>query len=703
MGRWAWGTTYGSTNVGALIGGSTTSTPTALNNSDQVVGYYYTTASNGKTSIPFVYTPGTGGTVGTVVNVPGNYTAFTSKATGINDAGLVVGYNSSSAGAMDSFIYNANTQAFTVVPAGSNYSVQLTGVNASGIASGGLQATSYPTAISYNTVTNTTTDVGTPFSGPPGSYGTARNYAYAINNSGQIAGWGVNANAGGSTSVPFIATPVAGGGYTYLDLSAAITASDPNFAGTTPGGYTLAIDAQGNVAGSYYGGAIRPYGNSGGAFIYNKQSGTAVTLVDSSTTNVTYALNGLADVNGVPVAVGTQGADFTPGTTAIEYVNGNIVSLANAVPGYTITSASAVNGNGDVVVIGTPTAGGNATAFLLQATLDTWNNAGGTGDGATWDTTQQNWHNNSSGVATFSSANADNVLFSDANNGHYAVTLNSTVTPFAITFNNSAGNYVVSGTGTIGGGGGFVKTGTGSVTLNVASTYTGPTAVNQGKLTVNGSTAAVSAVTVASGATLSGTGTVAGTVAVAGTITGGSGATTSDTAGKLTTGAEAWNTGGSYVAKVTTLGTLAPTGNVNDTLVMSGLTVSSGFTVSLLATSGQSPKFTVGNAMLTSTPLPGSYVVLASDSESPGSNPFVSLATLQSLNLTLVDTGVLTAGGVGSVQLATIADTSGTGYDLIAEDVLAAAPEPTSLTLLAAAAPSLLARRRRRQAGRYHD
>jgi autotransporter-associated beta strand protein len=118
----------------------------------------------------------------------------------------------------------------------------------------------------------------------------------------------------------------------------------------------------------------------------------------------------------------------------------------------------------------------------------TWNNAGAASptNGTSWDLTNNNWN---SGFAETTYSDGSNVTFSDANNGHYAVTLTATVNPASITVNNSSGNYVFSGSGGIASGGSLTKLGTGTLTINTANSFTGGTTIDQGTLIANTSTA----------------------------------------------------------------------------------------------------------------------------------------------------------------------------------------------------------------------
>jgi autotransporter-associated beta strand protein len=143
--------------------------------------------------------------------------------------------------------------------------------------------------------------------------------------------------------------------------------------------------------------------------------------------------------------------------------------------------------------------GDNAPATIVGPV--TWNNAGGVGDGLTWDTTNQNW--NSAGSPTYYSDGAD-VTFNDANSGHYNVTLNSIVSPNSVTVNNSSSNYTITGAGSIAGAA-TTLTKLGSDVLTLANTgvntYGGGTTVSAGTLLIDaaGALPAASNVTITGG------------------------------------------------------------------------------------------------------------------------------------------------------------------------------------------------------------
>jgi autotransporter-associated beta strand protein len=111
-----------------------------------------------------------------------------------------------------------------------------------------------------------------------------------------------------------------------------------------------------------------------------------------------------------------------------------------------------------------------------------WNNAGGDN---LWNTGSSNWNNGSSNT-TYS--DGSQVTFNDNNPSNtslnYNVTLNAAVSPASVTVNNSNGNYVVSGTGSIAGTTALSKSGTGNLTLDTVNTYTGGTNVSAGTLVV---------------------------------------------------------------------------------------------------------------------------------------------------------------------------------------------------------------------------
>jgi autotransporter-associated beta strand protein len=108
-----------------------------------------------------------------------------------------------------------------------------------------------------------------------------------------------------------------------------------------------------------------------------------------------------------------------------------------------------------------------------------------------------NW-TNSSGNTKYT--DAAQVVFDDsAGAANLAVTLNQTVRPNSVTFNNAAFNYTLSGTGAITGQGSLSKSGAGTTTISCNLTYTGTTTVSAGKLSLSTNLTSSPSVTVSGG------------------------------------------------------------------------------------------------------------------------------------------------------------------------------------------------------------
>ncbi len=446
----------------------------ALNDNNQVTGYYYDHVGNGHYEQPFLYNFSTN----TFSVLPGFSTTTNYVPAGINNSGLIVGSDTTT---NNGFVDNAGSITEVAPLAGST--LTFSGVNSNGIAVGTstTSTTGVTRAVTYNSTSRTLTDVGTGFSGPA-SAGYS-NVGYGINSSGQVEALGIdtggtstpaNANA---IAQPFIATPNGSGGYTYKNVGNVIDPTDSSTYSQFAGG----IDAQGNITGSVNSGGT----NNNTAYLYNASTSTYAILAGNPSNG-----NVIADVSGAPSVAGnyypitrdSSGTyDHNQGFPMFLYQNGTITDLYNFNPGgVNLGTGLAMNSVGSILASGYSNTAGTVTVLL---TID---NTQVVYTGAA----SNSWDNTSANFSPSTYADGDLVVFDDTATGSTSITIPNTVTPQAVTFNNSSKSYVVSGSPITGAGTYLNVTGRGQVTLNNANTFTGPTNVSAGMLII-GSTGSI--------------------------------------------------------------------------------------------------------------------------------------------------------------------------------------------------------------------
>ncbi len=370
----------------------------------------------------------------------------------------------------------------------------------------------------------------------------------------------------------------------------------------------------------------------GGTLQFTAANTTDYSHYFSTAYNGTYAL----DTNGQNVSLGSNFLGIQP--TLNKLGAGTL----------TLNAAASLRSNSSTILSGGTLALNNSSALGIIATDTTIFFAGGA-----LRYTANNTVDYSAAIAPLTTAPA-------------AIDTNGQSVSFASPLSHNVSAGAVDG--------GLTKLGSGTLTLTAASTYTGPTNVSAGTLSVDnsaGSGTGSGSASVLPGGTLGGSGNVSGGVVVGGIITAGANGTS---VGTLTTGAQAWNAGGTFLAKFSSATT-------SDRLLMSGLTIS--------ATNAAGGQFSVTpsgpGVVLTS----GTSVLIATDSDlSPGANPFAS--AINTGALVLSGSSVLAANG--DTLALTAAQDSG-GYELFLTD-MAAAPEPTSLMMLGLAFGPLVGRRR---------
>jgi len=237
-------------------------------------------------------------------------------------------------------------------------------------------------------------------------------------------------------------------------------------------------------------------GNAGTEIRLNR---SAITLQAADTAEAVFAGN-WRDGSGTPnpTVAYTIGAPGNAGVVAFESVLSGSATGVNIVNG----TARLTVGNDDRINPATPVTIGSA---LGAATLDL--------NGQSQTLSNLTFAGNSGSITSTSGtlrlASSGSVAVTGTGTGHVIsslVALDSTATF------NTASAAALTVSNTISGGSGLTKSGLGILTLSAANTYSGNTTVSEGLLMVNGSLAAASTVTVASGGVLGGTGLIAGGV-----------------------------------------------------------------------------------------------------------------------------------------------------------------------------------------------
>ena len=330
-----------------------------------------------------------------------------------------------------------------------------------------------------------------------GSAGVANAHTITFQGStagtGEFAGKLVDATAGTTTSLSVVKA-----GTGTWTLSGANT-----YSGTTAvNGGTLLINGNSSAttntftvaAGAFLGGS----GTIGGTVLLNATAG----LVPGGRNVIgTLTLTNKLSLNGSGLVFDLSTNTVTP--TSDKVVVGNVLTnngvntIVLSFPNgpapagtYTLMTFASQTGTGSFVLAEaypnatlnvTPTSvtltvTGSGTSSGLAAGTKAWTGTVSTA----WDATTANWNN---GLAATNYADGDTVLFDDSASS-FTVSNAVTVSPGAVTVNNSAFNYTMSGAA-IAGGTALTKNGAATLTFSsITNTYTGPTTIGAGTLTI---------------------------------------------------------------------------------------------------------------------------------------------------------------------------------------------------------------------------
>jgi len=266
-----------------------------------------------------------------------------------------------------------------------------------------------------------------------------------------------------------------------------------------------------------------PISGTGSLTIGGNSSSSFVTLSGNNSYSGGTTLNYNAGM-GSSTAFGTGliTTNRTDSNARINNVTGGLLALANNVTtgtGFVFSlTGSPIQLTGTITGSGIIRASSSGIIDLTQQTASTMQNTGSVdmgGGGIVWTSNAANFGS----IATILFSGTGATLIAKASTGSIsqAIKVGSTGNAANTNVNIDTDSYAVTLGGVIqnlnsGTGGGLTKSGSGTLTLTNANSYTGATTVSAGSLLVNGALDAASAVTVASAATLGGSGTIGGSV-----------------------------------------------------------------------------------------------------------------------------------------------------------------------------------------------
>ena len=267
--------------------------------------------------------------------------------------------------------------------------------------------------------------------------------------------------------------------------------------------------------------------------------------------------SGVTTLQFVPPGTGINAGTYTlmtvSGTLSATPANFNIAGLAAGARPQTFRIAIS-GGAVQLVVVGSPGS--------LTWVGDGVNNA--------WDTdTTKNWFNTLTSAKDYFFA-GDLVTFDDTGSNSPAIKLASPLKPGAVTFNNSAQNYTLSGAGQITGPTTLTMNGSGLLTLNTSNSFTGVVMVNGGTIAITNEAAlgeptnvTANSLSLNGGALLTTNALVLGLNTNRGILLGGGGSFIVTNGSTLTIASVVGDTNGSSVLTKIGDGTLILNGNNN--------------------------------------------------------------------------------------------------------------------------------------------